>query len=192
MDTPIYHDALAPLIEAFQHLGIAYHLGGSLASVSHGIARSTLDADVVADLGLNHIDGFVEWLKSDYYIDADMIEDAVTTGSSFNIIHLPTMFKVDVFILKNTPFDRQAFLRADLRPLDSEIDSPLYFVESAEDVILNKLRWYRLGGEVSERQWDDVLGVLRVQSDALDMNYLRHWAGALGMTDLLDSVLQKR
>jgi hypothetical protein len=190
MDKSFYHDALAPLVEAFQLLGIAYHLVGSLASVSHGVARSTLDADIVADLRFNHIDALVDRLKSDYYIDADMIHDAVRDRSSFNVIHLPTMFKVDVFILKATDYDRQTFLRADLAALDNEADSPLFFVESAEDVVLNKLRWYRLGGEVSERQWNDVLGVLRVQSDALDMNYLHQWAATLGVFDLLDSALK--
>ena len=192
MPLTYYRDALVPLVDAFLSLGIAYNIGGSIASMSYGVTRTTLDADLIAEIRNEHIAPLVERLQHDYYIDADMISDAVRGRSSFNVIHLPTMFKVDVFILKATDYDRQSFLRADLRALDIEPDSPLFFVESAEDVILNKLRWYRLGGEVSERQWDDVLGVLRVQSDALDMNYLRHWAGALGISDLLDSVLQKR
>ena len=192
MPLTYYRDALVPLVDAFLSLGIAYNIGGSIASMSYGVTRTTLDADLIAEIRNEHIAPLVERLQHEYYIDADMISDAVRGRSSFNVIHLPTMFKVDVFILKATDYDRQSFLRADLRPLDIEPDSPLFFVESAEDVILNKLRWYRLGGEVSERQWDDVLGVLRVQSDALDMNYLRHWAGALGISDLLDSVLQKR
>jgi len=192
MPLTYYRDALVPLVDAFLSLGIAYNIGGSIASMSYGVTRTTLDADLIAEIRNEHIAPLVERLQHEYYIDADMISDAVRGHSSFNVIHLPTMFKVDVFILKATDYDRQSFLRADLRALDIEPDSPLFFVESAEDVILNKLRWYRLGGEVSERQWDDVLGVLRVQSDALDMNYLRHWAGALGISDLLDSVLQKR
>ena len=192
MPLTYYRDALVPLVDAFLSLGIAYNIGGSIASMSYGVTRTTLDADLIAEIRNEHIAPLVERLQHEYYIDADMISDAVRGRSSFNVIHLPTMFKVDVFILKATDYDRQSFLRADLRPLDIEPNSPLFFVESAEDVILNKLRWYRLGGEVSERQWDDVLGVLRVQSDALDMNYLRHWAGALGISDLLDSVLQKR
>ena len=192
MPLTYYRDALVPLVDVFLSLGIAYNIGGSIASMSYGVTRTTLDADLIAEIRNEHIAPLVEHLQHDYYIDADMISDAVRGRSSFNVIHLPTMFKVDVFILKATDYDRQSFLRADLRPLDIEPNSPLFFVESAEDVILNKLRWYRLGGEVSERQWDDVLGVLRVQSDALDMSYLRRWAGALGISDLLDSVLQKR
>ena len=101
------------------------------------------------------------------------------------------MFKVDIFILKPTDYDRQAFLRADLRVLDDAPDSPLFYVESAEDVVLNKLRWYRLGGEVSERQWSDVLAVLRVQAGLLDLAYLRHWSTALGVEDLLARALSE-
>jgi hypothetical protein len=189
MTPPIYREALVPLIDAFEALGIAYHIGGSVAGMSHGVARTTLDVDLVADLKPQHVAPLVERLQPHYYVDQEMIEDAVRNWSSFNVIHLPTMFKVDVFILKPSDYDRQAFMRAELRPLDDEPDAPLFFVESAEDVILNKLRWYQLGGGVSDRQWTDLLGVMRVQAGALDLQYLRRWAVELGLTDLLDRAL---
>ncbi len=191
MTQPVYRAALMPVTEVFQELGIAYHLSGSLAGASHGVSRTTLDADLVADLQLEHIAPLVQRLQQNYYVDAEMIHDAVLARSSFNVIHLPTMFKVDIFILKPTDYDRQAFLRADLRVLDDAPDSPLFYVESAEDVVLNKLRWYRLGGEVSERQWSDVLAVLRVQAGLLDLAYLRHWSTALGVEDLLARALSE-
>ncbi len=191
MMEPNYRAALTPLIDAFIALGIPYHIGGSVASMSHGVARTTMDVDVIADLRIAHISPLVELLGSAYYLDADMMLEAVHRQSSFNLIHLESMFKVDVFVLKHTPYDEQAFMRADLRPLDDEPDGPVFFVESAEDVILNKLRWYRLGGQVSERQWTDLLGVIRLQREALDFEYLRNWAAKLGVADLLKRSLSE-
>jgi hypothetical protein len=189
MTQPIYRTALQPLVEAFTAIGVAYHIGGSVASMAHGVTRTTLDVDIVADLRQEHIGQLVERLQSDYYIDEDMIEGAVRDRSSFNLVHLPTMFKLDVFVLKWDPYDQQAFLRADLRTLEDNPEAPLFFVESAEDVVLNKLRWYRMGGEVSERQWNDLLGVVRVQAGALDREYLHRWASELGVSDLLERAM---
>jgi hypothetical protein len=187
---PNYRAALMPLIDAFIALGIPYHVGGSVAGMLHGMARTTLDVDVIADLRVEHISPLAELLDAAYYLDEDMMLEAVHHRSSFNLIHLESMFKVDVFVLKHTPYDQQAFLRADLRPLDDEPNGPVFFVESAEDVILNKLRWYQLGGEVSERQWTDLLGVIRLQRDALDFGYMRHWAAELGVAELLERALK--
>jgi len=147
--------------------------------------------DLVADLRVEHILPLVERIQAAYYVDEAMIREAVRDTASSNLIHLATMYKIDVFVLKRGEYDRQAFLRADLRPLDSEPDSPLFFVETAEDVILNKLRWYRLGGEVSERQWSDVLGTLRVRRSSLDHAYLRRWAQSLAILDLLERALKQ-
>lgn len=191
MSIPVYRSALVPLIEAFQALGIAYHIGGSVAGMAHGVTRTTLDVDLVADLRVEHILPLIERIQTDYYADEAVIRGAVRDTASFNLIHLATMDKIDVFVLKRGEYDRQAFLRADLRPLDGEPDSPLFFVETAEDVILNKLRWYRSGGEVSERQWSDVQGTLRVQRGSLDAAYLRRWAQGLAVLDLLERALQQ-
>src|SRR5436305_423334 len=89
------------------------------------------------------------------------------------------------------PVVNQAFRRASMQSLDNQGGSPPFFVESAEDVVLNELRWYRLGGEVSERQWGDILGVLRVQAGLLDTIYLEHWAARLGLADLLDTAMKE-
>lgn len=97
------------------------------------------------------------------------------------------MLKIDVFILKSRPFDQEAFRRTRQEKL-TEDSSPISIV-SAEDVILNKLEWYRMGGEVSDRQWGDVLGVLKVQGTNIDLPYLRRWAAALNVADLLEQAL---
>ena len=98
------------------------------------------------------------------------------------------MFKIDVFVSKGRPFDQEAASRARPQAIDEAEDGPLFPVASAEDVVLAKLEWFRLGGETSERQWWDVIGVLRVAEDA-DRAYLRRWAAALSLTDLLERAL---
>lgn len=101
-------NAVLPVIEAFQRLGVPYFVGGSLASSAHGVVRATLDADLVADLKPQHVAGMVAALQTDYYISAGMIHDALARRSCFNLIHLATSFKVDVFVLKGRPYDRAA------------------------------------------------------------------------------------
>jgi hypothetical protein len=186
------HDILAatePVVEAFEKLGVEYFIGGSVASSAYGIARSTMDVDMISDLGQEHVESFAGMLEAAYYIDAGLIKDAIAKRSSFNIIHLETMFKIDVFISKNSPYAREALSRKRKDTLDEERKTEFYLA-SSEDVILNKLEWYRSGGEVSERQWNDVLGVLKVQKDLLDREYLDRWASELRVKDLLDKALR--
>lgn len=177
--------ALIPLVEQLERLGVAYYIGGSVVSSTHGIPRSSLDVDIVADLAPEHISPLVDALKSIYYIDGEMIRDAIARRSCFNLIHLATSFKVDVFAVKNRRYDRVALDRIGKRRVNIENSAKEFYLASPEDIVLAKLEWYRLGNEVSERQWNDVLGVLRVQGDSLDRPYLFQWATELGVADLL-------
>jgi hypothetical protein len=179
--------AITPIVEALEQLGVNYHIGGSVASSIHGIVRATIDADLVANLELKHVHPLVKLLEADYYIDEDAVRDAVKRRGSFNAIYLDTMLKVDVFIPKSRLFDREELRRSQLQPL-IEGSRPFY-VASPEGTILNKLEWYRMGGEVSDRQWNDILGVLKVQGTNLEMAYLQRWAVALKVSDLLERAL---
>ncbi|MEJ2304901.1 MAG: hypothetical protein P8Y14_25535 [Anaerolineales bacterium] len=172
------------VIEAFEKLNVSYLIGGSLASALHGTARSTLDADLVADLRSEQVKPLVEILQHDFYIDREAILDAIQHQSSFNIIHLETAFKVDIFIAKPRRFDRMQFQRRRLEVVANDPERKAY-VTTAEDIVLAKLEWYRLGGGVSDRQWRDILGVLKVQAGRLDLDYLQEWAVELGVADLL-------
>ncbi len=181
--------ALEPTARAFEALGVAYHIGGSLASSAHGIVRTTVGIDLVADLRPEHCDEFIRLLGSGYYADSDSIRDAVSRRTSFHLIHLPTMVKLDVFVLAQDPFHQQSFARARPQQLESAEGARRYPMASPEDVVLQKLAWYRSGGEVSERQWKDVLGILKVQAGDLDGEYLRSWAQELGVNELLERAL---
>ncbi|OFW16341.1 MAG: hypothetical protein A3F69_05075 [Acidobacteria bacterium RIFCSPLOWO2_12_FULL_66_10] len=180
--------ALRPVADALDAMRVRYYLGGSVASSAHGIARASLDADIVAALEPVHVDPLVGRLTSAYYIPVDRLRSAVAARSSCNFIHLATMFKIDVFVSKGRPFDRQAAERARPQAIDEAPDAPRFPIASPEDTVLAKLEWFRLGGETSERQWWDVVGILRVTEDA-DRQYLWRWADSLGVADLLERAL---
>lgn len=179
------------VIDAFEKLHIPYFIGGSLASALHGSARSTLDADFVADIEPKQVKALVEFLQTDFYIDEEMISGAIQNQSSFNIIHLASSFKVDVFIPKDRRFDQMQFQRRQREVVESDPQREVY-VTTAEDIILVKLEWYLMGGEISDRQWRDILGVIKVQGRKLDMDYLKVWSNELRISDLLQKALLEK
>lgn len=176
------------VISVLESLGLRYHVGGSLASSLHGAPRQTQDLDIVVDLPLSLVEALARRLESEFYLDRERLSLAVRTGRACNLIHLATGFKVDLFPLGSSPFDRSEFERA------SRVEGALGWpgsvaFKSAEDTVLRKLLWYRLGGETSERQWGDVLGVLQAQRAHLDIAYLERWAKELQVFDLLERAL---
>lgn len=176
------------VIEVLEDLGISYHVGGSFASSIHGVPRQTRDLDLAVDLNVGHIRNLVSRLERNFYIDPERIRSAVSRRGSFNIVHLDSGFKVDMFCRRNDFFDRSEFRRHLRKRLFGDLPREV-MVSSAEDTVLRKLGWYKIGGQVSERQWNDVLGVLRVQGEMLDRDYLAYWAGELELVDLLESAL---
>jgi hypothetical protein len=182
--SPDFWPALLPVIEALEALGVPYHVGGSVASSFIGIARATQDVDLVADLQLPHAAPFARSLEGRYYADPERIAYAIRRRTSFNVIHLETVYKVDVFVSQDTPFARGNMERR-ISFEFPELGRSLYLA-SPEDIVLHKLLWYADAGGVSDRQWYDLQGVLRLQGKSLDHRYLRSWASRLGVADLLE------
>jgi hypothetical protein len=176
--------------DALENLGVTYAIGGSLASAVHGVMRATMDADLVADLQMEHIEPLAQALGDAFYADVEMMREAVRHHSSFNVIHLDTMFKVDVFVAKPREFDRSQLARRQSCILSEDPPRRAY-ITSAEDIVLAKMEWYHIGGRTSDRQWRDVLGVMKVQQNQLDHSYLRHMATTLGVSDLLEQALDE-
>lgn len=181
--------ALLPVIDALEALGVPYHVGGSVASSFVGIARATQDADLVADLRPEHAVALAQALAGTYYADPDRISQAIRSRRSFNVIHLETAYKVDVFVSKDTPFARENTARRVTLAVPG-LERSLHF-SSPEDIVLHKLLWYAEGSGVSDRQWYDVQGILRLQVKTLDRDYLRTWADRLGVDDLLQRAMEE-
>jgi hypothetical protein len=178
-------ETIRPLVDVFRVLNIGYHIGGSVASSLCGVARSTMDVDIVADIREHHIASLVRSLENVYYISESVVREAVARLSSFNIVHLETILKVDIFLLQQDPFNLSAYERRYPEILDVDSSSEHFYVSSAEDVLIQKILWFYRGNRQSEKQWLDILGILKVQGDNLDLGYCVRWAQQLHVDDLL-------
>ena len=176
------------VVEALEQLKLPYFVGGSLATAVHGVARATMDVDLLVDMQVDHVGLLAQQLGDDFFADVEMMEKAIRQGMSFNLIHKETMFKVDIFPKADRPFDQSQLNRRISLPLAMDPERRA-FIASPEDNILAKLDWYRKGGEVSDRQWQDVINVIKIQGDRLDRDYLHQWALQLGVEKLLVKAL---
>ena len=144
----------------------------------------------MADLHPAQAAAFAEQLSGEFYADADMIRDALRAGRSFNLIHFASSYKFDIFPLSSDPYHQMQFSRRVVRDIVLGGETLAVPVATAEDTLLMKLVWYRSGGEVSERQWNDVRGIVAVQGPRLDREYLAHWAAYLKVADLVEHALR--
>ena len=180
--------ALEPVVEAFRTLGVRHYVGGSVASTIHGAIRSTMDVDVVCDLLLAQVDAFVAAFGADFYVSAAAVRQAIEQRSWFNLIHLPTAYKVDVFVSRGRTFDKAAMARAVVHRLPGA-EAFGVPVATVEDSVVSKLEWFRLGDESSERQRNDVSRLVALHGDSLDKAHMRRMAESVGVGDLLDRLL---
>jgi hypothetical protein len=187
MNTPELILAITPLVNVFERFSIPYYIGGSVASSIHGKRRATQDVDIVAAIQHRHVQTLVKLLENDYYIDGDMIKDALQHHSSFNLLHNDTGVKVDVFVLKTSAFAQHELRRAREEVIEPGT-RPFYFA-TPEDIILNKLSWWKMGGGTSTRQWNDIVEVIRHKTNILDLTYLRQSAPSVGVMDILEKAL---
>lgn len=171
--------------ETFEAAGVPYFVTGSFATIAHGEPRLTIDVDIVAALQLRHAGNLLAaFPPPDFYCSRGMIEDAVRRGSQFNIIHPASGVKVDVMIPQDTEFDRSRF---DRRMIVTTRGINSYFA-TPEDAILKKLEYFKNGG--SEKHVRDIKGVLLIQGDAIDFDYLVKWAEQLGVVEQLRGILE--
>ena len=174
--------AAVALGEALERAGIPYFVGGSFASSVHGLPRFTRDLDVIVDMKEAQIPGFLAAAGLDFDIDEESLREEARRRGSWNIFHVPSMLKIDLFFLKGDPFSQSLLARR--VALEIAPGKRVYFA-SAEDIILRKLLWYREGNHSSEQQIPDVVAILRVKRGELDAGYLDQWAARLGIADLL-------
>jgi hypothetical protein len=184
-----YHiQVVERLADMLDSLGIAYAIGGSLASSVYGTSRFTQDADITVQSFARVAHGFYEMVKKEFYISEQAMRQALDSFGSFNIIHFETAFKVDIFVQGPDEFEQRLLARSREAKLSDSSRRNLRVV-SPEDIVLLKLRWFHATGGTSQRQWDDILGVLRIQRSSLDFEYLTDAARKLGLTELLDRAI---
>lgn len=185
IDPPDPLAVAALVVDALEALGVAYTIGGSIASSIAGEPRSTLDIDIVAALDEDHVRPLAAALQREFYVDDAALRRAVRDRRSANLVHQDTQVKVDLFVAGGTALDLQQLGRRQA----VNIGGRTLFVHPPEDILLQKLRWFRLGGETSDRQWRDIVGIVRVQGTRLDAAYLDANAPLLDVTDLLRRAL---
>lgn len=176
------------VIDVLDELRVRYHVGGSYASSIHGIPRQTQDIDLVVELTPESAGPLASKLGDEFYIDEESVRRAARDKTSANLIHLDSGIKIDLFVRGDTPFDLEEFRRHRRELIRREPERYVY-VKTAEDILLRKLSWYRMGGERSDRQWNDVLGIARTHGETLDREYIERWARELGIEDLLERML---
>ena len=149
----VFDPAIEVFVDILDKLKIPYAIGGSVASSFYGQVRFTQDADVSVTAFAGHISEFCHAVKNSFYVSQQAVQQAHQNESSFNVIHLGTAFKIDVFVISDDPFKKQVLMRRQKVAFDEDFDRIYNFV-SPEDIILLKLQWYLEGGSVSEKQWN--------------------------------------
>jgi len=179
----IEHDeAILRVLSILQEFEISYMIVGSYAASVYGFTRRTHDLDVVVALTPEHVPRLADALGEEFYFDKQSALEAIERDDMVNAIHLDSGVKIDFWILHDDEYSQVQFSRREC--LDFE--GVPACVATAEDTILSKLLWYRISP--SERQLDDVRGILTVQEGRLDWEYLHNWAAKLGVEDLLRDI----
>lgn len=178
--------ALAQAVAALEQAGIEYFVGGSMASIVHGEMRTTQAADMIVRVPAGTVGQLAATLEQDFFVDREFLAECFAAGSSCNVIHRKTGFKVDLFPIQARDFSKNEMSRA---RYVSTADGSQMRIASAEDCVLAKLEWFEKGNRASDRQWRDVLGVMKASGPALDCEYLRRWAAELGVGELLENAL---
>ena len=176
-------DLLVDCLRRLNRAEITYYLTGSMASNYWGIPRTTHDLDFVIQLPPSAIGKIVSALSPDYFIDEPSVRAAFQPPHQFNAIDTRSALKVDFWLPKPEPFDREMWQRRVHVTLFGE---PAW-ITTAEDSVLHKLVWNKI--TPSERQLGDAAGVVVVQGEKLDKAYLKRWAEALGISAELNRLL---
>lgn len=177
-------ELLIDCLTRLNRMGVAYMVTGSMASNFWGIPRSTHDLDFAIQLPSATVPRMVAEFASDFHIDEQAIHAAHRPPYQFNAIDRRSSLKVDFWLPANIPFEREMFSRR----LQRNIFGHSAWIATPEDIILHKLYWDKL--TPSDRQRNDAAGVFAVQRDALDRDYLQHWAGELGVDGTLNLLLE--
>jgi hypothetical protein len=157
-------EVVAYVIHTFEDLAIPYLIGGSWALIVWAGPRFTHDIDIVVDMPLGLIPAFCARFPADeFLIDAQAMRAQFRvpdspSGGMYSFLHMPTGLKIDLFPLRpNDPVQRAAFARRVAMPL---LGDQAGMVSTAQDLLIQKVRWWQAGGRASERQFRDCVNLL--------------------------------
>jgi hypothetical protein len=176
----VQREFLLRVIDTLEQLNIPYAITGAWAVSAYGIPRTTHDLDVIVRMQRSDVHLLAAAYPPPYYADEEMMHNALTHGSVFNIIDPTTGLKVDFWPLRDDAYAREQFSRR----RQVEIAGRNVWVLAPEDVILSKLLWYKLSP--SDKQWADIQAVWEARDEHFDANYLENWAVRLSVADLLE------
>ena len=181
---------LAALVgELLERIDVPWVIGGSVAGSLIGEPRSTLDIDMAIRLTMAQAEPLVRTVEEEFYVSLDMVRSAVEHSSSFNLLHFASAMKVDLFVLGTGELDTRQMDRR--QRIQAGEDSPVaVWTTAPDDLVLRKLTWFRAGGEISDRQWRDVVGILTTQGERIDRGSLQKVAEQIGVGDLLAQALR--
>ena len=184
-------EIVADVASRLESLGIRYAIGGSLASSAWGQMRQTNDADIEVYLSPSHIEPLTEAFHDPYLLSKSELQNAVESAAPFRSVQLINMdeaFKVDLFLLDDSEYSMSELDR--VVTVNISGTTPLKLL-APENIVIAKLRWFQLGNQVSDRQWNDIVSVLETQRGMLDIEYLSAWSRQFLVSDLLDQALSE-
>jgi hypothetical protein len=186
LQPPDLQEVLLPLLDSFEHLDVRPLLIGSLACSIYGLPRAVQDVDVLADVCQEQLPFLFEHFCNHYLFEPDAVSLAIQQRTFFSLLHISRLIKIDIF-LPSTTFETSMLKRGQTIPL-IEGRAPLWMA-SAVDLTLMFLLWYRQNGKNADEQWNDILGLLKVQAPTLDLSYLCQQAKTLHIGDLCTQAL---
>ncbi len=187
--TPSDPLAVAAVVgQILERVGLRYVIGGSVAASLMGEPRSTLDLDIMIEHDIEKTDLLALELSESCYVDRESALTAAHQRGTFNAIHFGSSMKIDFFVAEDSILAREALVHR--RRIEPPGSPALYFY-ALEDLVARKLLWFRMGGEISERQWRDVLGMLRLNEGSIDLDRLRALAMSAGVGELLERAISE-
>lgn len=185
------------IADILEPLDISYLVGGSVASSLLGENRNSQNLDLVINILPQQAPQLISAMSDNFYISESAVFEAILRAESlprkscFNVIYLPAIEKAKFFVMSNDdPFSVSVMKRRQLHVASAGPERGIY-IYSAEDIIIQKLCFYKQNGAVFKTQWKDVLGVVKVQGDRLNFHYLSEWGECLKVADLLAQALQQ-
>jgi hypothetical protein len=177
-------EATVAVIDALNSQHIPYMLVGSLSSGFYGTARVTQDADFVVQLDVGALSALMAKLGPQFRLNPQVRFELATASRRCLVELADKSYLIDLFWLSEDPHDVERFARRrQVHFLDRDV-----FLPTVEDAIITKLRWFRAGQR--HKDFQDAVGMVAVQGDRIDWDYVTGWCDRHGTRELLDRVRQ--